>query len=191
MTYHMHGLGEIGTFKQYGRATVRFNVSNVHAALAASVPDKVRAMIASVPGVLRVTSCAWQAGGIIKAQFTMQEGTSVSATFAAIRRGAEGIGPQIQKNARVFVPTGGATYQTTDVNPATPAAPATPSEAAPAEPAPTEPAASLAPPAPAQESESGKFLGLPIWAVALGAAALIGGGAILLMGKKPQTAAAS
>jgi hypothetical protein len=188
MTYHMHGLGEIGTFKQYGRATVRFNVSNVHATQAASVPDKIRAMIASVPGVLRVTSCAWQAGGIVKAQFTMQEGTSVSATFAAIRRGAEGIGPQIQKNARVFVPTGGATYQTTDVNPA---APATPSEAVPTEPAPNEPAASLAPPAPAQESESGKFLGLPIWAVALGAAALIGGGAILLMGKKPQTATAS
>jgi hypothetical protein len=202
MTYHaphaLGGLGETGTFKQFGRANVTFSVAGVSAAKAPSVPEKIRAVIARIPGVLRVTSCAWQAGGTIKATFTMAEGSPVTGTFTAIRVAAKSLGPSIQTGARIFVPMGAARYQNADIvrtgaAAASPAAPesAAPAEAAAPEPAePAEPAASE-PAAPAEASSSGGIFGMPVWAAALGGVAILGVGAALLMRKKPQTATAS
>ena len=188
MTYHaphaLGGLGETGTFKQFGRANVTFNVARVSAAKAPSVPAKIRAMIARIPGVLRVTSCAWRAGGTIKAEFTMAEGSPVTGTFSAIRGAAKSLGPSIQTGASIFVPVGAARYQNADIvrTGAAAASPAAPESAAPAE---AESAA------PAEDSSSGGIFGMPVWAVALGGVAVLGVGAALLMRKKPQTATAS
>ena len=180
MTYHaphaLGGLGETGTFKQFGRANVTFNVARVSAAKAPSVPAKIRAMIARIPGVLRVTSCAWRAGGTIKAEFTMAEGSPVTGTFSAIRGAAKSLGPSIQTGASIFVPVGAARYQNADIvrTGAAAASPAAPESAAPAE-----------------AVASGGIFGMPVWAVALGGVAVLGVGAALLMRKKPQTATAS
>lgn len=191
MTYHAHalsGLGETGTFKQYGRANVTFNVAGVSAAKAPSVPEKIRAMVAAIPGVLRVTSCAWQAGGTIKAEFSMSEGSPVTGTFSAIRGAAKSLGPSIQTGASIFVPAGAARYQNADIvrTAAAPAAaePETPAAPEPAAPPASEPAASLA-----TEAPSGGIFGMPVWAVAGTAALLAVGGAFLLMRKKPQASA--
>jgi hypothetical protein len=199
MTYHaphaLGGLGETGTFKQFGRANVTFNVAGVSAAKAPSVPAKIRAMIARIPGVLRVTSCAWRAGGTIKAEFTMAEGSPVTGTFSAIRGAAKSLGPSIQTGAGIFVPVGAARYQNADIvrTGAAAASPAAPESAAPAEAVAPEPAApaEAESAAPAEASSSGGIFGMPVWAVALGGVAVLGVGAALLMRKKPQTATAS
>ena len=201
MTYHappaLGGLGETGTVKQFGRANVTFNVAGVSAAKAPSVPAKIRAMITRTPGVLRVISCAWRAGGTIKAEFTMAEGSPVTGTFSAIRGAAKSLGPSIQTGASIFVPVGAARYQNADIvrTGARTAAPesAAPAEAESAAPAEAESAApaEAEPAAPAEASSSGGIFGMPVWVVALGGVAVLGVGAALLMRKKPQTATAS
>jgi len=171
---------------------VTFSVEGVSAAKAPSVPAKIRAMLTRIPGVLRVNSCAWQAGGTIKAEFTMAEGSPVTGTFSAIRDALKTLGPGIQAGASVFVPFGAARFQPTDIvrtgtaapSPAAPAEPAAPEPAAP-EPAAPEPAA------PAEAPSSGGIFGVPVWAVALGGVAVLGVGAVLFLRKKPQTATAS
>lgn len=181
MTYHLptrsRGLGEVGTYKQYGTGIAEFRVSGLSGTSAESTKAlaKILAMVKAIPGVLSADA-AWIAGGIIKTTFRMAEGSPVEGTATTIKRVAPSVGPQISANAKVTVTS--TRHTTADINPTSAAAPApavTPE--LPAEGA-TSPA-SYAPTAPAPSS-------MPIWPFAVGAGVLVLGlGAFFMLRKKP------
>jgi len=167
-------MGEIGTFKQNGGASVRFTVNGLQSGQSTSVPSKIRKALLAIPGV-RGADAAWVEGGAVLANLRMAEGSLVDGTAATIRREAAKIGPTIGSNVVVSVPVGGAKFTSADVVRTSPTAPVATPDAAPAE-------APISLPA---ENDSG--MGLPMMA-AIGAGLLaVGLGGYFLLRKKPGT----
>jgi len=174
VTYHNGGMGEIGTFKQNGGASVRFTVNGLQSGQSTSVPAKIRKALLAIPGV-RGADAAWVEGGAVLANLRMAEGSLVDGTAATIRREAAKIGPTIGSNVVVSVPVGGAKFTSADVVRTSPTAPVATPDAAPAE-------APISLPA-----ENGSGMGLPMMA-AIGAGLLaVGLGGYFLLRKKPGT----
>jgi hypothetical protein len=180
MTYHLptrsRGLGEVGTYKQYGTGIAEFRVSGLSGTSAESTKAlaKILAMVKAIPGVLSADA-AWIAGGIIKTTFRMAEGSPVEGTANAIKRVAPSVGPQISANAKVTVTS--TRHTTADINRTAPAATPADVSIAPT-PGPVTPE-EVAPTAPAPSS-------MPIWPFAVGAGVLVLGlGAFFMLRKKP------
>jgi len=167
-------MGEIGTFKQNGGASVRFTVNGLQSGQSTSVPAKIRKALLAIPGV-RGADAAWVEGGAVLANLRMAVGSLVDGTAATIRREAAKIGPTIGSNVVVSVPVGGAKFTSADVVRTSPTAPVATPDAAPAE-------APISLPA-----ENGSGMGLPMMA-AIGAGLLaVGLGGYFLLRKKPGT----
>lgn len=181
MTYHLptrsRGLGEVGTYKQYGTGIAEFRVSGLSGTSAESTKAlaKILAMVKAIPGVLSADA-AWIAGGIIKTTFRAAEGTPVDGTANAIKRVAPSVGPQISANAKVTVTS--TRFTTTDINRTAPAA--TPADVSIA-PTPGPVTPEEVAPLPPVETRS-----MPIWPFAVGAGVLVLGlGAFFMLRKKP------
>jgi len=179
MTYHLpatRGLGEVGTYKQFGTGIAEFRVTGLSGTSAESTKAlaKILAMVKAVPGVLSADA-GWITGGIIKTTFRAAAGTPVDGTASAIRRVAPTVGAQISANAKVTVTS--TRFTSADVNRTPAATPAdvsiapTPGPVTPEEVAPLPPV----------ETRS-----MPIWPFAVGAGVLVLGlGAFFMLRKKP------
>lgn len=182
MTYHVKtGLGDAaGTFKAFGRGDADFTVKGLNGTPAESAKAlaKILAMVKAVPGVTGADA-AWQAGGTIKANYRMSEGSSVTSTGNAIKRNASGVGEQIDGSGlRVKVTCTRTGVFPSDVvrDAVAPAAPAAPMDTEGSGPV---PAAYVPPP----ETSS-----MPIWPFAVGGSLLVlGVGAFFLLRKKKST----
>jgi len=180
MTYHKkNGLGEVGTYKNYGTGVAEFRVSGLSGTSADSAKAlaKILAMVKAVPGVLSADA-AWIEGGLVKATFRAAEGTPVDATAATIRRNATSLGKQIRDGATVTVTS--TRFVTANINRTAAVAP-------------TSEAPAVAPdaaPAPVTYASSGGGEGLGTGTmVGLGIAGVLvlGGAAYFMLRKKPAT----